>query len=111
MVPTNLKLLIETLNLSQRQFATKLNLDAGYLSRILNGKSEPPERILLLVESVFDVDGDWLRTGKGDMFKENGLTPLKRELLYTVDSLNQEDAQAVLDFALFIKEKYFKYNS
>ena len=55
MICDRLKILLGELNISQRQFAMKINLDAGYFSRIMQGKVNPPDRILLLIENVFNV--------------------------------------------------------
>ena len=51
MIHDRLKILLNELNISQRQFATKINLDPGYFSKIMRGKVNPPDRILLLIEN------------------------------------------------------------
>ena len=64
----NLKVLLKELGLSQRQFAQALYLDPGYFSRIIQGKMPLNSRLQLLIENTFKVNGDWLRTGEGEMF-------------------------------------------
>ena len=64
----NLKILLKELGLSQRQFAQALYLDPGYFSKIIQGKMPLNSRLQLLIENTFKVNGDWLRTGEGDIF-------------------------------------------
>ena len=42
MVCDRLRTLLKELDMSQRQFAMKINLDAGYFSKIMQGKVNPP---------------------------------------------------------------------
>ena len=102
---TRLKLLIQELGLTQRQFAQKIYLDSGYLSRILQGKIRPPERILLLIEKTFHVNPQWLRTGEGDIFAESELSSEKRRLLAAIDELDESQLQALSAFLRYLKEE------
>lgn len=102
---TRLKLLIQELGLTQRQFAQKIYLDPGYLSRILQGKIQPPERILLLIEKTFHVNPQWLRTGEGDIFAESELSSEKRRLLAAIDELDESQLQALSAFLRYLKEE------
>ena len=102
---TRLKLLIQELGLTQRQFVQKIYLDPGYLSRILQGKIQPPERILLLIEKTFHVNPQWLRTGEGDIFAESELSSEKRRLLAAIDELDESQLQALSAFLRYLKEE------
>ena len=102
---TRLTLLIQEPGLTLRQFAQKIYLDPGYLSRILQGKIRPPERILLLIEKTFHVNPQWLRTGEGDIFAESELSSEKRRLLAAIDELDESQLQALSAFLRYLKEE------
>lgn len=105
MICDRLQMLLEELNISQRQFAMKINLDAGYFSKILHGKVQPPGRILLLIENVFQVNRDWLENGRGEMFAQQGESPAKKQLLASLESLNDEQVRAVSAFIRYLTEE------
>lgn len=94
----NLKLLLQALNLSQRQFAQALCLDPGYFSRIISGKTPLNSRLQLLIENTFMVNGEWLRTGEGSMFTVSASpdSAVKSKVLMQIDHLD-EDQLALLD--------------
>lgn len=104
MICDRLKILLDELNLSQRQFAKKINLDPGYFSRIMRGKVQPPGRILLLIETVFSVNKNWLEKGEGEIFSAQDISLAKRNVLELIDSLNDEQVNAVSSFMKYLME-------
>ena len=104
MISERLKILLKELGLSQRQFAIKINLDAGYISRIMQGKVNPPDRILLLIENVFNVNKNWLENGEGEIFCDKGISLLKKQTLEIIDTFNNEQIKAVLAFVHYLGE-------
>ena len=104
MICDRLKALLKELNLSQRQFAKKINLDPGYFSRIMRGKVHPPDRILLLIETVFGVNKNWLEKGEGEMFVSQDVSLVKRNVLELIDSLSDEQVNAVSSFMKYLME-------
>ena len=104
MVNDRLKMLLTELDISQRQFAMKINLDAGYFSRIMQGKVNPPDRILLLIENVFNVNKNWLENGEGEMFATQGITLAKKQVLESIDTLTDEQVNAVSSFIKYLTE-------
>lgn len=104
MICERLKILLNELNISQRQFAKKINLDAGYFSKIMRGKVNPPDRILLLIENVFNVNKGWLENGEGEMFCNQGISLAKRQVLESIDTLNEEQVNAVSAFIKYLTE-------
>ena len=104
MINERLKILLKRLGLSQRQFALRINLDPGYLSRILQGKVIPSTRILLLISSVFQVNRRWLETGEGEIFSASGVSVLKQQLLSAIDMLDDEQVKATLSFIKYLRE-------
>lgn len=106
MIKQRLNRLVAELGITQRQFAKSIEIDPGYCSRILNEDNdyEPSERILLLVESVHNVNKAWLRSGKGEMFADKASTAEKRRVLELVDQLDEEQSKAVLAFLRYLQE-------
>ena len=102
MMHMRLKALIQKLGISQRQFAQEIHLDPGYLSRILQGKNEPPERILLLIEKTFHVNHDWLMHGQGHMFSSFDVLLKKQRVLELIETLDENQIQAVTAFLEYL---------
>jgi transcriptional regulator with XRE-family HTH domain len=61
----------ETLRLSQVQFARVISLSPGYLAGMELGDRKVNDRFVKLVCSSFNINENWLRDGKGEMFLEN----------------------------------------
>lgn len=104
MINERLKILLKELDISQRQFAMKINLDTGYFSRIIQGKVNPPLRILLLIENVFHVNKNWLENGEGEIFSNQGISLAKKQVLESIDTLNDEQVHAVSCFIKYLIE-------
>lgn len=104
MISERLKILLSELDISQRQFAKKINLDAGYFSRIVQGKVNPPDRILLLIENVFHVNKNWLENGEGEIFSAQVTSLAKKQILEMIDTLNDEQVNAVSSFLKYLTE-------
>lgn len=104
MISERLKILLNELKISQRQFAHKINLDPGYFSKILHGKVTPPQRILLLIENVFHVNKQWLEEGKGSIFTTQDVSCTKNQVLDSISSLTDEQVHAVSAFIKYLTE-------
>lgn len=57
-----------TLDMSQSEFAAKLNLGQTAVSSMERGASAVMDRTISQIVSTFGVSEHWLRTGEGDMF-------------------------------------------
>lgn len=88
--------------MSQRQFASRINLDPGYFSRIISGKVTPPDRILLLIENIFNVNHRWLKYGEGEMFSTQEMSLAKRQVLDLINTLNDDQVDAVSTFIKYL---------
>lgn len=56
------------LNLTQREYAEKLNLKPNTVAVIESGRRGVSDETLRAILFAFDVDPEWLMHGKGDMF-------------------------------------------
>lgn len=80
----------KSLNLSQDEFGRRLGVTRGAITNIELNKTEPKELFLELICKVFDVNEHWLRTGKGEMFRQ--LTEQQQLMKYTALLMNNKDS-------------------
>ena len=53
---------------TKTEFAEKLNISQSFVSRLASGEKEPSDRTIADICREFDVNEDWLRTGRGDPY-------------------------------------------
>ncbi len=58
----------KTLNLSQETFGNRLGVTGAAISRIEKGERSVTEQMILAICREFNVNEDWFRTGKGNIF-------------------------------------------
>lgn len=63
-----LKYIRKTLNLTQTKFAKEIGLSQTSLGMIEIGDRKVQDRHIKTICSLFNIDENWLRTGKGEMF-------------------------------------------
>ncbi len=63
-----LKKLRRELGLTQQEFADKIGVKRNSLANYETGRNTPIDAIIVSICREFNVNEDWLRTGKGDMF-------------------------------------------
>lgn len=76
--------LMDDHNLSQQEFAQRLNLSAASLSSIFTGRTNPTNKHVLAIHNAFpEVNVNWLLFGEGDKFSNPSVlsTPSKQEVL------------------------------
>lgn len=56
---------------TQEEFARKLGLSRNYIGLIEIGKRVPSDRTISDICRVYDVNENWLRTGEGEMLRED----------------------------------------
>lgn len=83
--------LIEKLDLKKVEFAEIIKIDQSLISKIISGKRMPSNRTISDICREFDVNEEWLKTGKGSMFVDR---TKDEELAYLVGKLlsNEEDS-------------------
>lgn len=63
-----LKELRTQLKMTQNEFANKLGTGRNNIAKYETGVNEPSNAVVSLICRQFDVNEEWLRTGKGDMY-------------------------------------------
>ena len=67
-IGNRIKELRKALGLTQTAFAEKIGRSKRSIQEWESGRNEPPERALRLIEQTFNVNPEWLRHGRGEMF-------------------------------------------
>lgn len=65
-----IKELRKTLGLTQQEFADKIGIKRNTVATYESGRNEPIDAVVSLICREFNVNEEWLRTGKGEMFVE-----------------------------------------
>lgn len=79
------------LDLTQQEFADRLNIKRNTVATYETGKSNPSDAAVNLICRTFNVSEQWLRTGVGEMFEatpETQLDELAKE--YDLDDLDRQ---------------------
>jgi len=63
-----LRRLRERLKLSQEEFGKRIGKSKRTIQHWESGNITPSDRVLSLIEQTFNVNPEWLRHGKGEMF-------------------------------------------
>lgn len=91
LINDRIKLIRESVRLSQSEFAKKLNLKRNSISLMEGGKRNPSNRTINDICKVFNVSEEWLRTGEGSMISNDvssTMQQLKKE--YDLNSFDYE---------------------
>ncbi len=100
-----LKLLREALGLTQREFASALGRTIRTVQNYEGGHRVPDEATLKLIETLFGVNPEWLREGKGSMF----LNKDKEEQIKIAKSLENLPLESLINgLAAKITKQAFK---
>lgn len=103
-----LKLLRNTLNLSQEEFGKRVGVTKTSISRLETGANKITDRMLVSISREFRVNIDWLKTGRGEMFlpisggsldelaEEYGLGGLEKEIIQEFLKLDSADRKELL---------------
>ena len=89
-----LKELRKSLNLTQQAFADRIGIARGNIGAYEVGKNAPSDAVISLICKEFNVNEEWLRTGKGEMFNTVG----DDELAYLVGQLCGSDDEFKKEF-------------
>jgi transcriptional regulator with XRE-family HTH domain len=106
-VNKRIRLVRQTLNLSQADFSKAIYISSGYTAGIENEHRIANDRIIHLISVAFGVSEQWLKNGEGEMFQASPLERQKR-IVSLFDRLKprfQEYALAVIDQLLNLQDR------
>ena len=92
-IKDRVKYLRKTLKLSQLEFGKKIYVSQSLLTEIESGNRKTNDRTIQLIVSKYNVNKNWLLTGKGDMFSDSPPDLKKEQLLeifHELDSMLQD---------------------
>lgn len=110
-IEDRIKLVRNTVNLTQEAFGRKLGVRKGVIVNIeLHRKAPiaPDDPFLELISSIYHVNLDWLLTGDGEMFSDNAnplsqflaqesnLSPAANLVLQRFDEMNDKERDEFL---------------
>ena len=67
---TRITQIVESAGISKTDFAKRLNLSQGMISRLCSGSAIPSDRTISDICREFGCDEVWLRTGEGEPFRQ-----------------------------------------
>lgn len=86
-------------NLTQQEFADRLNIKRGTIANYELGRNEPIDAVITLICREFGISEDWLRYEKGrmeaDVSRENEIAALMRSSLRGSEEFKEAVIQAV----------------
>jgi transcriptional regulator with XRE-family HTH domain len=84
-ITDRLKEIRQYYKLSIREFSKEISYSHGVYGQVEHGDKQPTDRIIKLITSRFNVNEEWLLTGKGKMF---GSSPKDIRLEKILDTYN-----------------------
>ncbi|MFL8801458.1 MULTISPECIES: helix-turn-helix domain-containing protein [unclassified Clostridioides] len=94
------------LNLSQEEFANKLNLKRNTISLIENGKRNASERTLNDICKVWSVSENWLKNGIGEMFSIKELDEQFAHLVGELSKIENKVEREIITKMFKLNKKY-----
>ena len=86
----------KALKLNQKEFAEQLGMNRTTLSMIEVGDNVLTEKNIKLICMIYNVNENWLRTGKGEMF---AASPYEKEFFVIYNNLPPDIQKALLRLA------------
>ena len=87
-INSRIKSVRKALGISQRNFCKGVFLSQSFYAQIETDRRKPNERIFELISSKYNVNKEWLITGKGEMFSQ---PPPDVELIQLIDIIKELD--------------------
>lgn len=99
------------MQLNQTKFAKLFEMRQSTYSGIERGRESFTDKNIKLISEVLEINEEWLRTGKGEMCK-NEIIPTKKEMIKLINDLTEENQKIVQDYIKLVvaNEKKMKSN-
>lgn len=109
-----IKALRRELELTQKEFGDSIQVKQSTIATYENGRNEPVDSVIKLICMVHGVNEEWLRTGKGEMFKERTsfekIAELSGKLLAKPDDkYNKAFTELLLSLIELNQEEFLKW--
>lgn len=97
-----LKELREFLDLNQREFSAKINVGQSTLAMFETGQRALRDIHISQICSAFNVNEEWLRYGKGEMFKTED--DLYEALINAIGQIDELDRKIIIEYLKLPRE-------
>ncbi len=97
MIGRRLKKIRRKLGLTQKEFATSIEISEATLRRYESGQNFPDAEVLERIADKYGVNIHWLVTGKGPMFLRDSYKNIEPELLEILTSLSPEHQRKLME--------------
>lgn len=84
---TRIRAIRKHLSLSQNDFAKEIGFSRSYLANVELGKDPVTERMIKLIENIYNANGEFIREGKGNMFSDKDQLKISDESAIYDDEL------------------------
>lgn len=86
-ISERIKMIRSALGINQIKMAQDLSLAQSSVAQMETGRRPVMDKTIRLISSFYNVNEDWLRTGKGNMFitKDTGITSLSPQKQAVID--------------------------
>ena len=99
-----IKIVRTTVGLTQTEFGARIGVKGNTVTGYETGIRNPSDAVIFSICREFNVNEEWLRTGQGEMFKEN---PLKDEVGYYIEELLEDyEENPLYDVILTMMKTY-----
>jgi len=102
-VNERIRVVRNSLNLTQEKFAKQISISTSYLAGIETGARDANNRVIRLIGNAFNVDEHWLKTGEGEMLNEGADEDISR-IIGCFKSLNPQYQELALKMMDFLSE-------
>ena len=100
-----LKQIRKTLNLTQQEFANKINLSRSAYANVESGVTNLTERNIGLICKELNINENWLRNGEGEMFSDLNSDEEFNYLVGIFSASNDEYKKRIIKAMLKIQNK------
>jgi len=97
MIGKRLKKIRKELGLTQKEFASSIEISEATLRRYESGQNFPDAEVLERIANKYGVNTHWLVTGKGPMFLKDSYKNIDPELLEVLTSLSPEHQKKLME--------------
>ncbi len=97
-----IKELRKSLNMTQSEFSAKIGLSRNFIAQIETGTKVPSDRTISDICREFKINEEWLRDGKGPMYKERDGS--FTELLSDLDDSDDDFIKSIIKIYMDLDE-------
>ena len=96
--------IIEASGIKKTVFADRLNVSQAFVSQLCSGVKQPSDRTIADICREFNVNEDWLRTGEGEMLKDED-DSFRRQLVEALAQLDEKEWEVLAGIAKKLTKK------